>query len=320
MSKLCLENIQFLNEDNLDGFDFILDEFANEYNYLESINEASISDTISKAIDKLKELWKSFIEGIRNAIRKIKIKAMQMLAKLKLKGKEEQKKESEYDNSSNSSENETKEMIMNIPEIFSDIDDEGSLTAEFSIVLSVIYNNGFKKCIQCIKENIENAIKDKDKHYKYVFTGDEFKTLMKLFEGSVVKMDKSDEKESIYDTIKYKFVGDNIKTKISFNNKNGIAIKRALDSMVSYLNKFENDVDRLETEGSRYIKTWATEIYDSEDRSIYIDASLDLKFIMSIINKSTNALLRCHVSIINALYTLVNESRYVYNYATFTKA
>lgn len=329
MSKLCLENVQFLSENNLDGFDFILDEFANEYNYLESVNEASISDTVSKAIAKLKELWKSFVELIKDTVRKIKIKAIQMLAKLKLKEKEEQKGEQKEEQ-----ENKTNEIIMDIPKIFSDTNNEGSLANTCLDVLNAIYNNGFKTSIQCIEEEIKRAIKENNE-YEYIYKNiiidnNDSSILNDLLKNSGISMyvysgiSSSGDKEYTYDSFKRKLIGENVKTKISFNNKNGIDIKRTLDLMVSYLKKFESDIDRLETEGLHYINSLSNDKFNNRDNgnnyNIYYRAIEDFKKLLSVINKSSNALLRYHVSMINVLYTLVNKSKYIRKYVTFTKA
>lgn len=323
MSKLCLENVQFLSESNLDGFDFILDEFANEYNYLESVNEASISDTVSKAIAKLKELWKSFVELIKDTVRKIKIKAVQMLAKLKLKEKEEQKGEQKEEQ-----ENKTNEIIMDIPKIFSDTNNEGSLANTCLDVLNAIYNNGFKTSIQCIEEEIKRAIKENNEYeyiYKNIFIDDNDSSILNdLLKNSGISMYVyTNYEESIYDSLKRKLIGENVKTKISFNNKNGIDIKRTLDLMVSYLKKFESDIDRLETEGLHYINSLSNDKRNNRDNdnnyNIYYRAVEDFKKLLSVINKSSNALLRYHVSMINVLYTLINKSKYIRKYVTFTK-
>lgn len=328
MSKLCLENVQFLSENNLDGFDFILDEFANEYNYLESVNEASISDTVSKAIAKLKELWKSFVELIKDTVRKIKIKAIQMLAKLKLKEKEEQKGEQKEEQ-----ENKTNEIIMDIPKIFSDTNNEGSLANTCLDVLNAIYNNGFKTSIQCIEEEIKRAIKENNEYiYKNIIIDNNDSSILNdLLKNSGISMyvysgisSSGGDKEYTYDSFKRKLIGENVKTKISFNNKNGIDIKRTLDLMVSYLKKFESDIDRLETEGLHYINSLSNDKFNNRDNgnnyNIYYRAIEDFKKLLSVINKSSNALLRYHVSMINVLYTLVNKSKYIRKYVTFTKA
>lgn len=359
MSKLCLENVQFLSESNLDGFDFILDEFANEYNYLESINEASISDTVNKAITKLKELWKSFVELIKDTVRKIKIKAVQMLAKLKLKKKEEQKKESE--NKDNSSENETNnsnvkllgpaktledkekerrerkktydapnteviplgsitQTTLYLPEFFAKVKQDKDF-AEMGYAAEYMYEDGFNTCIDKVKKNMKNTI-GVDKEYEYVFAND-FEILRYLFHTTDKYfdiMDKDITKQTIRG-VTSKIIGEKVPMKVSFNNKNGFDIERILGLMISDLSYFDMTMNVANNKFNKLEKE-INDYYDKNDdlkTSSMIEAISEARRILLVLKDSINGLLGCHVRVLEGCFT-ISKRMGTYKYATFELA
>lgn len=344
MANLCLENAQFLNETTLDVFNFILDEFSNEYNYLQNIDEVSISDSINTAINKLKELWKSFAEWVKDTIRKVKVKLIQLLVELKHRKNRKQKdKNPESDKESDDNikllsakskttedeekaledeerkrreNNKNKHNVPNDEVIKANAPDKvitinfynsfakNNVKPSLSDHMATDCENGFNRLCGRIFRTIEGKSNRVVPSEKY----DIFYEILKNFDGNNNTNYTFDKNKSINENIHNALLGSSKdKIKVIFNNNNGYDTNRIINDYLSNLDGYYKLIDSVSKDLNDRIDMIKED--NIEDR-IRTSAIADMQKIVEIAKNIIKSIIECDMEAILMFYKILNHWLY----------
>ena len=360
MANLCLENAQFLNETALDAFNFILDEFSNEYNYLQNIDEVSISDSINTAINKLKELWKSFMEWVKDTIRKVKVKLMQLVVKLKhnknrgennksellllpakSKTTEDEEKTLENEERKRRENNKNKHNISNDKVIEANAPDKiitikfynsftknDNSTTDLLKRMARATHNGFDKL--CDKIYYENSDDKRKTILNNLNEYDIFYEILNYFDGSHNNTNYTfDKNKSINENIHNALLGSNKdEIKVIFNNNGGYSIDKIFELYISNLDYCYNYLDSKISNSLKATTETIEEDDDIEDEE-KINCITGIQKILKVVKSIIKSLINCNIEGVSMFYKIFYKLDYnnyrrenvtLYKYVKFEEA
>lgn len=337
MANLCLEDVQFLNETALDGFNFILDEFSNEYNYLQNIDEVSISDSINTAINKLKELWKSFMEWVKDVIRKVKVKMMQLMAKLKHNKNRAKNSKSELllptrsktteDEEYHLTKEEIKRRMNNIDKHYISNNEVIETKAADKVITIDFYSsftkNNFNEKLAKRVADVANDHFDKLCGRIFLRTKDvpcrdigssEYDIFYEILDFYFNRNHNNtnytfDENKSINENIHNALLGENKeKIKVILNNDSGYDTNKIINSYLSSLNEYYDILDNISKDLNNYVEK-VKEEKDVEDK-VKISAIADMQRITKVVKDIIKSAIDCDLEVVLMFYKILNHWLY----------